>query len=187
MTKPEITPEGHVVITNTKDENHGKLVAMTYHTDMSVAVIGDGDGSEYTVNGISYKPDSYDPSDPDYRIELSPVKEALTDRILTLMYVTDANTPTPVLDPQPIETDELMGAIILNKALLFAKDKGVIDGKITVNTEKCDALDYYVAGLIPGEWQIRVDGEPYTKAISKDTDGIIRFTAPGGNITLEAM
>ena len=187
MVKPEVTPEGYVVITNTKDNNSGKLVAMTMHTDMTATVIGDGDGSEYDICGKSFKPDSYDPADPDYRIELSPKNEALTDRILTLMYVTDAENTHPVVSAEPVETDELMGAIILKRALLFAKNKGLLDGKLTFTLNTDSDLDCYVAGIASGEWQISVNDEPYTKAVAKDGDGVIRFNAPKGKITIELL
>ena len=187
MTKPEITNDGYVIITNTKDKNSGKLVAKAMHTDTCATVYGDGDGSEYDIGGISYKPSSYDPNDPDYRIEISPKNEAETDRILTLMYVTDAENTAPVLNSEPIETPELMGAQILDRVLLFAKDKGLLGDTLTLSLDTDKPLTYYVAGVKSGKWQISLDEKPYTTAYVNDGDGILSFSAPIGKITIKLL
>ena len=187
MTKPEITNDGYVIITNTKDKNSGKLVAKAMHTDTCATVYGDGDGAEYDIGGISYKPSSYDPNDPDYRIEISPKNEAETDRILTLMYVTDAENTAPVLNFEPIETPELMGAQILDRVLLFAKDKGLLGDTLTLSLDTDKPLTYYVAGVKSGKWQISLDEKPYTTAYVNDGDGILSFSAPIGKITIKLL
>ena len=187
MTKPEITNDGYVIITNTKDKNSGKLVAKAMHTDTCATVYGDGDGAEYDIGGISYKPSSYDPNDPDYRIEISPKNEAETDRILTLMYVTDAENTAPVLNSEPIETPELMGAQILDRVLLFAKDKGLLGDTLTLSLDTDKPLTYYVAGVKSGKWQISLDEKPYTTAYVNDGDGILSFSAPIGKITIKLL
>lgn len=185
MTKPELTEDGKVIITNKKDGNSGKLVAMTLHTDMTATVFGDGDGSEYDINGVSYKPSSYDPNDPDYRIELCPSEPRLTDRILTLMYVTDAENTAPVLNYEALETPELMGAKILDRVLLFSKDGGALKGELTLPELKDGPLTYYVAGVEMGEWTVYTDGIPTDKAVANGTDGIISFSVEKGKITLK--
>ena len=185
MTKPELTPEGYVIITNTKDKNSGKLVVRTHLTSTDCKVIGDGDGSEYTIGGVSYKPDSYDESDPDYRIEFTPTFEAKTDRILTLMYVTDAENTAPVLNSEPIETDELAGAVILDRALLFAKNPGMLDTTLELCTKGEGTLTYYIAGVEVGEWQISCNGSPFGTITANADEGIMSFEAPRGKITLE--
>ena len=185
MTKPDVTKDGKVIITNKKDGNSGRLVAMTLHTDMTATVFGDGDGSEYDINGVSYKPSSYDPNDPDYRIELCPSEPRLTDRILTLMYVTDAENTAPVLNYEAIETPELMGAKILDRVLLFPKDGGALKGELTLPELKDGPLTYYVAGVEMGEWTVYTDGIPTDKAVANGTDGIISFSVEKGKITLK--
>ena len=181
MTKPEVK-DGAVIITNAKDNNSGKLVAQSLITDMDVTVYGDGDGSEYTINGVSYKPDSYDPSDPDYRIELSPKVEAKTDKMLTLMYVTDADNTDDVIKPVTVETDTVAGALILDRALIFAKNENLTKGALSFSTESASPITYYVAGVADGEWKIALDGETVTTVSAKD--GILTFTAGAGEIYL---
>ena len=100
---------------------------------MSCTVFGDGDGSEYTVNETVFKPRSYRSDDPDYRIELSPKKASKKDLILTVMYVTDADNTSPVIRAEQINTDELAGALILDRALLFNKSKEKLDKEFTFN------------------------------------------------------
>ena len=184
MTKPTVS-DGALIITNTKDNNSGKLVAQALHTDMDISIIGDGDGSEYTVNGVSYKPDSYDPNDPDYRIEFTPKEESLTDRIMTLMYVTDAESTAPVLKYTRIETDDLLGALILDRALIFAKNPGYLDGEYSIDISA--DVTCYVAGVKGGEWQISLDGEPYSTAYANEEDGIISFKAKKGKTTIKLL
>ena len=181
MTKPEVK-DGAVIITNAKDNNSGKLVAQSLITDMEVTVYGDGDGSEYTINGVSYKPDSYDPSDPDYRIELSPKVEAKTDKMLTLMYVTDADNTDDVIKPVTVETDTVAGALILDRALIFAKNENLTKGALSFSTESASPITYYVAGVADGEWKITLDGKTVTTVSAKD--GILTFTAGAGEIYL---
>ena len=184
MTKPVVN-DGALIITNTKDNNSGKLVAQSLLTDMDLTVYGDGDGEEYTINGVSYKPDSYDPSDPDYRIELSPKVEAKTDKMLTIMYVTDADNDSDVIKPVTIETDALAGVLILNRALLFAKNENLIGSPLSFSTEGASKITYYVAGVKSGEWQIALDGKVILKKSADD--GIISFTADAGEICLTLL
>ena len=181
MTKPEVK-DGAVIITNTRDNNSSKLVAQSLITDMDVTVYGDGDGSEYTINGVSYKPDSYNPSDPDYRIELSPKVEAKTDKMLTLMYVTDADNTDDVIKPVTVETDTVAGALILDRALIFAKNENLTKGALSFSTESASPITYYVAGVADGEWKIALDGKTVTTVSA--TDGILTFTAGAGEIYL---
>ena len=183
MTKPEI--DGNfVVIKNTKESNNGKLVAQSLYTEMDARVWGDGNGEEYTINETVFKPRSYNTADPDYRVELSPKKAEKTDRLLTVMYVTDASDTSPLIKAKEIETEELIGAYILGRALLFAKNKEPLDGKLSFDAPTDSAADYYVAGVSPGEWSVSIDGRMIGAYSVKDGEGILSFNAPVGRITL---
>ena len=183
MTKPEIT-DGYVVIKNTKDSNNGKLVAQSLHTKMDARVWGDGNGEEYTINETVFKPRSYNTSDPDYRVELSPANPEKTDRLLTVIYVADATDNSPLIKAEEIETEELIGAYILGRALLFAKDKERLSGSLTVNLSADGLTDYYISGVSSGEWSVSINGKPIATFIVKDGEGILTFTAPSGKITI---
>ena len=177
---PKVTDDGFVIITNTKDTNNGKLVAQSLITDMSVTVFGDGNGAEYTIQDTVFKPRSYDYSDPDYRIELSPKNASETDMILTVMYVTDADNEAEPIRATEIQTDKLSGSLILGRATLFAKDKEPLCESFTVQLPEGDGeVDVYVAGVSQGLWQI---GDKTVEV--KEGEGILCFTASASKVTV---
>ena len=183
VVKPEITKEA-IVINNVKDGNSGRLTVQSLFTEMNVELFGDGDGAEYTINETVFKPRSYNSDDPDYRVELSPKRASKTDRLFTVMYVGDANDPTPVIKAKEIKSDSLMGAVILGKAIIFVKDKEPLSGEVSFSTEGTDELEYYVAGIGDGEWTVSLDGKVIERLSVSSCDGIMSFTAPCGKITL---
>ena len=182
QTKPTIS-DGTVVITNQKDGNNGKLVARSLFTPMNIQLFGNGNGEEYTINETVFKPRSYRTEDPDYRVELSPKKAAKCDRLFTVMYVTDADNSAELIKPLEIETDELMGALILNKALLFAKNPNPTCKEISL-TLPSGKTDCYIAGLPVGNWTVSENGSNIGFCSVKDEEGILTFSTCGGNILL---
>jgi heparin/heparan-sulfate lyase len=184
QTAPVLTDDGFIIITNTKENNSGKLVVRTLHTDMTATVLGNGNGEEYTIGDKVYKPGSYNPDDPDYRIDLCPATESKTDRILTLMYVTDAENESAPITPLEIKSEKLLGASVLGQALLFPKDEKILTENLSFTTEGEGELHYYVMGVSDGEWTAEVNGIAVTKALVKDNEGILTFTAPAGKINL---
>jgi hypothetical protein len=147
---------------------------------MSVAVFGDGNGAEYTIQDTVFKPRSYDYSDPDYRIELSPKHSSKTDLILTVMYVTDADNEADHEKAIELSTDELCGAMILGRALLFVKGKEPLHKSFTVELpEGAKSAEVYVAGVACGEWQV---GDK--TVLVKDGEGILSFTTTDSHIVV---
>ena len=178
---PTVTDDGLVIITNTKDGNNGKLVAQSLLTDMTISVFGDGNGAEYTIQDTVFKPRSYNYDDPDYRIELSPKHPKVTDLILTVMYVTDADNGETPVRATDISTDSLAGALILGRALMFAKDKEAFSESFEVSLpESCGKVDVYVAGVKAGKWHTS-DGEEITVG---DGEGILSFSTTSSHITV---
>jgi heparin/heparan-sulfate lyase len=185
MTEPTVTDDGLVVITNTKDGNCGKLVAQTLLTDTSVSVFGDGNGAEYTIQSTIFKPVSYNPDDPDYRIEFSPKHPKKTDLIMNVMYVTDADNDSKLIKAQSIETDELVGASILGQVLLFNKNGKALTSEFSVRLPNADGVaDCYVAGVAAGDWQIKCDEKSAYTCEVKEGEGILHFTSTGGDIKI---
>lgn len=184
-TKPEITEDGVIVITNTKDGNRGRLVVSTLGSAMSATVLGDGDGSEYDYLGVSHKPDCYNPDDPDYRIDLCPNEPSKTDLILSVMYVTDADDGD-LLHPTDISTDTLAGALLLDRALLFGKGREPLSEACFTLPGDSETL-CCVCGVRVGEWQISAGGEPLTTVKCEVGDGMISFKAPSGKINLKLL
>ena len=172
QSAPTVTDDGFVIITNTKGENNGKLVAQSLLTDMSVSVFGDGNGAEYTIQDTVFKPRSYDYSDPDYRIELSPKSPSETDLILTVMYVTDADNGETPVKAADISTEKLVGALLFDRALLFARDKELLSESFTVELPCVSkSIGVTVAGVRAGKWQI---GDTVLEV--KEGEGILSFT-----------
>ncbi len=181
QTAPKVTGDGFISIIN----GNGKLVAQSLATEMKCTVYGDGKGAEYTIGSKIYKPDSYNTNDPDYRIELSPANESLTDRMLTLYYVTDASDASPCVKAEEIITEKLIGAKIFDRVLLFAKDKGELRDKLTFSVSGDGEFEYYAAGIAAGTWVVSVNGTAYTTVEVTDGEGILNFRAVAGNITIE--
>ena len=183
VSEPTVTDDGFVIITNTKDNNNGKLVAQSLLTDMSVTVFGDGNGAEYTIQDTVFKPRSYNPNDPDYRIELSVKSPGKTDLIMTVMYVTDADNGSAPVRAKEIDSENVAGALIFGKALLFAKEKDTLSGKFAFDIPTLEnTTDCYIAGVAPGKWQINCDGTYLHTIDVKEGENIMTFTAQGGKI-----
>ena len=185
MTEPTVTDDGFVIVTNTKGRNSGKLVAQSLLTDMSVSVFGDGNGAEYTIQSTIFKPASYDPNDPDYRIEFSPKHPSRTDLLLGIMYVTDADNTDECIRAQEISTDKLAGALILGKAILFAKDRELISSATAIDIPTAESeTECYISGLDSREWRITCDGCDLGVYTPNADDGLLIFTTHGGKITI---
>lgn len=181
QTKPEFT-DGAVVITNTKDGNSGRLVAQSLITKTDIALFGNGGGEEYTINETVFKPRSYNTADPDYRVELSPKNPGRLDRLLTVMYVTDATNNSPILKPVEIETDEVMGACLLERAIIFLKDKGMARSEISF--ELPGSNECFVAGIRDGVYTVKSGDTVTGEYAVNEGEGLISFSAPKGKITL---
>ena len=175
-TKPEVTSDGYVIIKN----GGGKLVTQSLITDMKATVFG-GNGAEYTVNGKVYKPNGYDASNPEYRIELNPTKANKTDRMLTVMYVTDATNNASPVKAKEIDTDTLAGAVIFNRAILFAKEQGELAG--THSFSLSDNAECYVGGVKAGKWQITSGGKTQFVTVAEG-EGLLTFTAEAGAVEI---
>ena len=187
VVEPTLTDDGFVIITNTKDGCSGKLVAQSLITDMSVTVFGDGNGAEYTICDTVFKPRSYNPSDPDYRIELSPKHSDKTDILLTVMYVTDAENSAAPIKADEINTDRIAGALILGKALLFSKDIAPLDSEEFFDIIADGETECYVAGVKAGEWLVQRPDSGTVKVTVNDTEGILRFTTVSGTTLIKPV
>lgn len=173
-TKPEVTSDGYVIVKN----GGGKLVSQSLITDMKATVNG-GNGAEYTFNGTVYKPSNYDSSNPEYRIDLNPVKANKTDRMLTLMYVTDATNSAAPVKAKEINTDTLAGAEIFNRAILFAKEQGELTG--THSFKLSGDAECYIGGVKAGKWQVTSGGKTETVTV-QNGEGLLTFTASAGTV-----
>lgn len=183
LVEPEVTEDGYIIIRNTEDGNSGKLVAQSLITDMTTKVYG-GNGAEFTVNGVDCTPSGYDATNPEYRIELNPVKASTTDHLLNVMYVTDAYNDAAPIKAKEIETDDLAGTILFNQAILFSKNEMKLNKTIRFTAENDQELNYYVCGVAAGKWTISVNGKSVQTVTVTETEGIINFTASAGSVEI---
>lgn len=183
LVRPEVTDEGFVIISNTEDDNRGKLISQSLITDMKTTVYG-GNGEEYSVNGEYCTPNGYNASMPEYRIESTPVNASLTDQFLTVMYVTDSYNSSEPIKAKEIETDDVAGAVIFNQVMIFPKNEKKIDWTIRFNTDNAQQLDYYIVGITSGKWSVSVNGSLIKTATVIDNEGILTFTAPAGSVEI---
>ena len=187
QSAPELTDDGCVIITNVKDNNSGKLVTQSLITDMSCTVFGDGNGEEYTINETVFKPKRYTPDEADWRIELSPVIPQSTDRMLTVMYVTDASNTDGVIKAKEISTEKLAGTLIKDRAILFAKEKERLYCECSFDLCNGGAKDCYVCHVRGGAWRVLADGETVGEFNVSEDEGILAFSTKAGRITISPV
>ena len=103
------------------------------------------------INGTNYVPNEKTSAnaneDLNYgwgRVEVSPGKEAKEDYFLNAMYVSDADSEAALKQAELIETDEVLGARLSDRAAVFAKNK--------------ERINESVAFTIPGSGEVKGGG-----------------------------
>ena len=191
--EPTITEDGFAIVTNTRRGCSGKMIVQSCVTDTEYTVIG-GEGKEYMVNGKNY-PNALNPAQTENsleefgwgRIEISPSAAAKTDRLLTVMYVTDASNTDAPRKAQEIETDTLVGAVLFDRAALFVKDAAKLHTAASFTTSGNGEIEYYISGVAAGTWSVRVNGSSVGEISVSEESGMLRFTAPAGAVTVAPM
>ena len=177
------------IITNTKGSNNGKLVVQTVGFDTDYTVIG-GEGKEFWLNDtlgnattdISNAPGSV----AEYgwgRIEISPTVADKTNHMLTVMYVTDADNNAAPIKAADISTENLAGASMFGKSILFPKNEKLLteeSGFTLATYGEC-----FIAGVSAGEWNIIKDGVTVQTLTVADGTNLISFTAAAGTYTVK--
>ncbi len=148
---------------------------------------------EYAMSSYAHTPENpYDPVEKlgeahEYgwgRIEISPAEANLTDRLLTVMYVTDADNEAAQVMASEIKNDYFVGALLFGKAVLFPVDGGAAyTDEMTFTVAGEGEIEYYISGLAAGKWIISVNGVECGSGVVSDK-GILRVTAAAGEITL---
>ncbi len=188
--EPTVTEDGFAIVTNTRRGSSGKMIVQSCLTDTEYTVIG-GEGKEFMVNGTNI-PNTLHPRQSENsleefgwgRIEISPAAQAKTDRLLTVMYVTDAaNTDAPRKAAE-IETDTLVGAVLFNRAALFVKDPGKLNAAAAFTVSADGDVEYYISGVAAGKWNVTVNGKSVAEVSVTEDSGLLRFTAPAGAVTV---
>ena len=183
VNQPEIDEEN---LTAVVTADQGRLFVHSLFGAQSISKIG-GDGYAYWVNGKNCV-DVYSPTDNSDviwgRIELT-AKGNLSDSFLTAMYVSDATNDQP-LEVGKFSSDFVEGAIIKDNIIAFTKTdaNGQQYKSFSFTTEGKGLYTYYVAGVEPGTWSVKVDGVTVAAAYADEGESIIKFVAPTGNITI---
>jgi len=179
--KPTITSDGVIVVTN---DGGGQLVAQSCVTETDAVVFG-GDGEEYRIGKKVYLPSSYDKSNPEYRIEISPIIETKRDDLVTVMYVCDEGQE--ILRADSFEDDTFVGATILNTAALFVKDCQRLGQAATITVTGSGELQYFISGMEAGEWSVTVNDTTIGTFEVTEEGGLLTFTADAGEIEFQKI
>ena len=115
------------------------------------------------------------------RVEVCPELGNLRDDVLSLMYVKDiGDEDAPAITE--IKTKDVLGAELLDYALLFVRDFRSCPAEITVDVKS--AKTYMVSGLSEGKWTASVDGKSIELDVTAD-EHFARFELPAGKLTLK--
>ncbi len=176
---------GFAIITNTKGDNNGKMIVQSVGFGTEYTLVG-GEGNEFVVNGTNlpqYRPNKGDNAEYGWgRIEISPTEAKKTNHMLTVMYVTDATNNAAPIAATEILSENLAGASIHGKNVLFSKNEKLLTeaSSFTLNT----AGECFIAGVSAGTWTITGGGTTQT-VIVEDGTNLINFNASAtGNYTI---
>ena len=189
--EPEINGNT-VTAVNTLSLYNGKIYNETLlpkSGDLKIEKLG-GEGLEYPdINGVNQMAvPKYDYNDESgkWRVEISPSVKKKQDMFLNVLTVSENDEKISMLDAEYIENDDFVGALIKNKAVFFGKEKGRFSKNVTVSvSSEAESIDFYVADLKEGSWQIFDGSTPIGEASSKDKGGVIAFKAAPGTYTLK--
>ncbi len=183
---------GSAAVTNTRynpqteHDNGGKLHVQSLLTDVTYRKIG-GEGKEFWVNGTNYPLNMTPGPVAEYgwgRIEISPTEQKLTDRLLTVMYVTDAENTASTVAASEIDADAVVGTELFGKTVIFPKDEKRLHTAFTFRTDATDGTtDYYLMGLADGSWEVSVnDCAQVTYTVTDG--GVLHFSDAVGEVTV---
>ena len=185
--EPKITDDGFGIVTNTRRGNSGKMIVQSVADDTSYTLVG-GEGKEFWINdeNCPHGRTICEGSLEEYgwgRIEISPARAEKTNRILTVMYVTDESNDQAPIKAKDISSQRLSGAMIFGKAMLFPKKAKLLDddADFIIDAE----AECYVCGLSAGEWTVYNKNAAVKTEIVKDGENILVFSAALGEYTLK--
>ncbi len=189
--EPEINGNT-VTVANTLSLYNGRLTNETLlpkTEDLEITKIG-GEGLEYPdINGVNQKAvPLYENNDESgkWRVEISPRSNKKQDMFLNVLTVSENDENITSLDAQLIENEDFAGVLIRNKAVFFGKEKGRYEKDVTVSvTSEAEIIDFYIADLKAGQWQIYENGSLVATADAKKEGGVISFSKKAGTYTLK--
>lgn len=117
------------------------------------------------------------------RLEVSAGGEERTD-MLSVMYVTDADN-NDTLEISSFENDTIALTTVGDVTAVFIKSINRNEKSLSFIAEGSgENMEYYVSGMLEGTWKVSVNGEDRGSYKVKEESGLLRFTAPAGEVTL---
>lgn len=183
--------DGKYIVKTSVERNHNGRLTNTalLPKDATFEVIG-GDGKRFFVNGVNLAEEIKD-GDPEGRqeigwgrVEITSASDKLSDTFLNVMYVGDADKDDPYIPATLIESDTHDGALSFGIATLFGKDGKLADSSVSFEMACEGSVDYYVADVACGEWQVKINGEVIGIFNSTPDEKMLRFTADSGKVEL---
>jgi heparin/heparan-sulfate lyase len=169
----------------------GKLVNRTLMPEaenVEISKVG-GPGKEFWVFGENF-PNAVtgtnvnDHENGAWRVEVTPSAASAVDHFLNVMQVT-ASGVEQVHDVISIRTSEFSGAQLAGRVVLFSLSGGVVGRSVGMNTAGEGTLQYMVADLATGNWQVACNGKVIHPALYVgEGSGALTFEAPAGRCAL---
>lgn len=182
-------------IARTRDGDSGQMlcsVLLPQAQNLSMEKVG-GKGKEFWVFGENYPNKATTRPDPcnergEWRVELCPKNPADEDCFLNVIQVGDAGCKD--LPVQRIDAQDVVGAIIADRAVLFCRDSKTLDKAfsftlsdkdIQVAGNKAKELKVLVTDLAAGNWKVMRNGKVFLESTKINaTDGTLYLTLPAG-------
>ena len=118
------------------------------------------------------------------RLEISPKVQSKEDLFLNVMQVSDADQEN-VFEVNKLESDTHVGAVIADRAVLFAKQKDRISSEISFTIEPEGTYQITVADCKEGVWEIYSGGKLLCTATASAEGGVVSFDGASGIYTLK--
>ncbi len=171
----------------------GRLTAQSCVTPTDLRAVG-GKGHEFDVNGVNYplaRPNAGDGTVAEIgwgRVEFTPCRAEKTDRLVTVLTVSDAGTdetPVKAVSVGSASEGAVVGAMIFGEAVLFPREKDSFASgfafRLPEGTAEC-----LICGVPAGDWKIASAEKTALLNVPED-GGVLRFPASAGEMSVSRV
>jgi|GEM_PF-4948941 len=116
-------------------------------------------------------------------VELRARDGVLSDTLLQLLYVTDADA-TPTLSVKTLTGDGYVGASVDDTVAVFVTDAEAVGDTLSFSTTGVAKKTYYVGGLDAGEYAVQVGGTKLGSFTVNEGEGVLTFEGRSGKVTV---
>lgn len=181
IEKPQVKKNSFEVV-RTKNGQDG-MIHCDILTPCTIETVG-GKGHEFEVFGENFPTErkDYNGEMGAWRVQLSPAKPAAEDVFLNVMQISKTSVGG-FMPVKKIESDGVIGAVVGKTAVLFAKDGGLLGGKVKFNVK--GAQNILVTDLEEGVWTIKCGGKVLRESVVvSDEKHCVYFAAQGSDYEL---